>query len=83
MVRQTGDVAAGPLPVPQAHVEGIECQIGPQRCRHLPAHDHPAEDIQDERDIRPPGMRSDVGQVLCRPLEYADVAGDDAGQQRC
>jgi len=60
---QAGDVVAGALPSPQAHVEGVECQIGAQRGGHLPAHDHPAEDVQDERDVGPAGMRADVGQV--------------------
>ena len=31
--------------------------------RHLPAHDHPGEDVEDERDVGPAGVGPDVGQV--------------------
>ena len=34
-----------------------------KRGGHLPAHDHPAEDVQDERDVGPAGVCADVGQV--------------------
>ncbi len=63
MVDQAGDVLAGALTAPQAHVEGIERQIGAQRCGCLPAHDHPAEDVQDERHVGPARVCADVGQI--------------------
>src|SRR5690606_1247940 len=31
--------------------------------RHLPADDHPAEDVQNERNVGPPRVRAHVGQV--------------------
>lgn len=68
---QAGDVLTSPLPGPQPHVEGIERQIGAQRRGHLPAHDHPAEDVEDERDVGPPGMGPDVGQVGDPQLVWA------------
>lgn len=68
---QAGDVLAGPLPGPQTHVEGIQGEVGAQAGRHLPADDHPGEDVQDERHVGPPGVRPDVGQIrdpeLVRP----------------
>ena len=68
---QAGDIVAGPLSGPQPHVEGIQGKVGAQRRGHLPAHDHPAEDVEDERDVGPAGVGADVGQVrdpqLVRP----------------
>ena len=29
----------------------------------LPADDHPGEDVEDERDVGPPGVGADIGQV--------------------
>ena len=63
VVDQAGDVLAGSLPGPQAHVESIQRQVGPQTGRHLPTHDHPAEDVKDERDVGPARVRADVGQI--------------------
>jgi hypothetical protein len=60
---QAGEVLPGPLAGPQPHVEGIERQVGAQAGRHLPAHDHPTEHVEDERDVGPPRVRADVGQV--------------------
>lgn len=49
----------------------------------VPGHDPLREDVDDERDVDPSGPRAAVGEVLCRPSEYADVTGDGAGQERC
>jgi len=51
---QAGDILPGPLPVPKAHVEGVQRQVGAQAGGHLPADDHSGEDIEDERDIVQP-----------------------------
>ena len=68
---QAGDVVTGPLAGPEPHVEGVECEIGAQAGRDLPAHDHPAEHVEDERDVGPAGVRADIGQIgdpqLVRP----------------
>src|SRR4051812_42847832 len=60
---QAGDVVASALLCPQAHVEGVKGQIGAQAGGHLPADDHPGEDVEDERDVGPPCKRADIGQV--------------------
>jgi hypothetical protein len=63
VVRESGDVLTGALPGPQAHVEGVQRQVGTQRRGHLPPHHHSAEDVDDERGVDPAGVGADVGQV--------------------
>ena len=75
VMHQAGDVLAGSLPGPQAHVEGVERQIGAQAGGHLPAHDHPAEHVKNERDVGPPGVRADIRQI-CHP-ELVRCCGDE------
>ena len=60
---EPGDVFPGPLPGPQAHLEGVEGEIGPQAGRDLPAHDPARVDVEDERGVNPAGPGADVGQV--------------------
>ncbi len=60
---QAGDALAGPRPVPQAHVEGIQRKVGAQRGGHLSTDDHAGEHVDDERRVGPAGVRADVGQV--------------------
>lgn len=73
--------SAGPLDVVAlTHVEGlaerVKDQPGLLRAADPPAK-HPAgEDVDDERDVAEPGQGPHVGEVLCRPSNYADVAGD-------
>ena len=61
VMHQAGDVLAGSLPGPQAHIECVERQIGAQAGGHLPADDHAAEDVEDERDVvQPACVRTQV-----------------------
>ena len=60
---QAGEVVAGSAASPQPHVEGVQGQVGAQAGRHLPAHDHPGEHIQHERDVGPAGVGADVGEI--------------------
>lgn len=91
MVDQAGDVLAGALPCPQAHVEGVERQIGAQRRGRLLADDYPAEDVQDERDIGPPRARSDIRQFVTEDRTASRTTSVDRGltkqrrrvQRRC
>ena len=62
-MNESGEVLSGPMAGPQTHVESVQREVGAQRCRYLPAHDPAGEDIEDERDVGPPGVRADVGQV--------------------
>ena len=49
----------------------------------FPADDRPGVGVDDERDVdEDAGDEFDVGEVLCRPSEYADRSCDGAGQRR-
>lgn len=63
VVDQAGDVLTDAPPGPQAHVEGIRCQVGAQRRGHLPADDHLAENVQNESNVGPARVRPYVGQI--------------------
>jgi hypothetical protein len=77
---QSGNAVAGSLAGPQPHVEGIEGQVGAQRGGHLPPGNHPGEHVEDERDVDPPGVGADVGQV--RPTELVRRLGDELRSTR-
>lgn len=69
-------------PRPERHLEGVEGKFGVQRVRDLPTHDGTGEHIGDERGVaEPAAAQLDVGDVLCRPSDYADVALDSAGRR--
>ena len=60
---QPGDVLSGPLACPQAHVQGVQGEVGAQAGGHLPADHHAGEDVQDERGVDPARVRADVRQI--------------------
>jgi hypothetical protein len=53
------DVAA----VPDRHLQGVQGEVGAQRTGGLPADDESAEHVDDERDVHPPGVGLDVGEI--------------------
>ena len=72
---QAGDVVAGPASGPKPHLQGVQGEVGAQRRGHLPADDHPAEHVEDERDVGPARVRPDVGQV--RDPQLVRARGDE------
>ncbi|GAA4978162.1 hypothetical protein GCM10023317_00240 [Actinopolymorpha pittospori] len=43
---EPGDVVPGAVAGPQAHVEGVQGEVGTQTGGHLPAHDHAGEHVE-------------------------------------
>src|SRR5580765_2654989 len=74
------DQAAGWLSQPVCHLERVHHQLGSQVGRELPADDHPAVAVEDERQIDEAAPRPDVGDVgdpfLVRPAG-GEVALDE------
>ena len=56
-------VLAFALPGPQAHLKGVEGEVGAQAGEQLPAHDATAEHVDDERGVDPAGERPAIGDV--------------------
>ncbi len=50
-------------PRPDGHLERVEGEFGVQRSAHPPAHDGPAEGVDDEGGIDEACARPDVGQI--------------------
>src|SRR5438309_8022125 len=48
---------------PQRHLQGVEGEIGAKRAGGLPADDAPAEDVDHEGDVHPPGVGLHVGEI--------------------
>jgi hypothetical protein len=68
---QLGEVAAGSAPGPDAHLEGVEGEIGVQARGELPAHDAAAEDVDHECGVDPSGERADIrGRLRKGSLTY-------------
>jgi len=78
VVHQGAGVVAVVVAGPQAHVEGVQGQVGAQRGGDLPAHDAAAEDVQDEGAVDPAGEGADVGDVG-DPQAIGAVGGEGAG----
>jgi len=70
-MNQAGHVVSGAAAVPQRHVQRVQRQIGLHRPSRSPAHDHPGEHVDRERDVDKPGEGRYVGEVdhpqLVRP----------------
>jgi len=77
VVHHARDVMSVALTVPHGHLQGVECEVRAQRLGGLPAHDHPGEHVDHERDVDPPGVGAHVGDVgdpqpvRCRRSEAA------------
>ena len=71
-------------PGPQAHLEGVEGQIGAQAGGDLPAHDAAGEHVEDEGDVDPAGEGAHIGDIgdpqLVRRVG-AELALDQVGAQ--
>jgi len=63
MMNEIGQVTAGVLTGPDAHVKRIECEVGVEVRGQLPTHDPPREHIEHERRVHPPGERPHVRYV--------------------
>ena len=59
--------------LPQRHPQRGHHQVGGLAGGGVPGHDPLGEHVEDERDVDQAGVRADVGEVLCRPPDYADV----------
>ncbi len=62
-MHQRAGVVSFAGPCPQAHVEGVEREVGAQRGGQLPAHDAAAEDVDDKGGVDPAGEGAAVGDV--------------------
>ncbi len=60
---QPAEVLAGPPTDPDAHLQGIQRQVGAQRAGQLPADHPPREHVDDEGGIHPAGEGPAVGDV--------------------
>src|SRR5690625_640099 len=63
VVREPGDVVTCVLTGPDAHLQRVQGEVGPQRLRQLPADHAAGEHIDDERGIDPARERAAVGDV--------------------
>jgi len=49
--------------VPDGHLQGVDGQVRAQGVGQLPAHDHPAEDVDEEGGVQPADVGLHVGEV--------------------
>src|SRR3954453_11386531 len=63
VVNQPAEVSTGAPAGPDAHLQGIEGQVGAQRLRQLPADHTAGVDVDDEGGVDPAGEGAAVGDV--------------------
>src|SRR5665647_1845701 len=79
---QPGDVTPLALAGPDAHLQGVQREVGAQRGGQLPADHPPGEHVDHERGVDPSGERAAVGDVSDPQLVRAaggEVAVDQVG----
>ena len=62
------------VPRPQGHPQRDRHQLGVLGGLDVPGHDPVGEHVDDERRVAEAGPGPAVGEVLCRPPDYADVS---------
>ena len=68
------EVVAGSTPVPHGHLQRCDRQIRSQRPEGLPADDHPAVDVDDERHVDPMDLANQF-RVTQRPRRRRSLRG--------
>ena len=63
MVGQAGQVATFALAGPDAHLQGVQGEVGAQGLGQLPAHHAAGEHVDHERRVDPAGEGAAVGDV--------------------
>jgi hypothetical protein len=67
-VRMVNKLPVHPVPAgPGGHFQRIKSELGPERIRHLPANDHPREQIEDESGVDKTSGCLDIGNVSDPP----------------
>lgn len=75
------DGASFTVALPQGHPHRYVDQLDGLAGGRVPSDDALGEDVQDEGHVDEPDPGTDIGEVLCRPWNYADRSCDGAGHQ--